>query len=452
MFREKKFSLLILLFLSIALASSFAAKDYPSILPLQERAAVVNHWTKIRLNTLLPELMRREGFDMWIIICREYNEDPVYFSLATATSFAARRLTILVFYDRGEKEGVERISVSRYGIGDFYKVVWKPEEMDQWECLAKVVAERDPKRIGINESDTFAFGDGLSASLKKKLVQALGLKYSARLHSAERMAVGWLEKRIPEELEVYPHIVAIAHNIIAEAFSNKVITPGATTTQEVQWWIAQKMRDLGLMSWFHPSVSIQRMKVEGEEEKEKEKHIIFRDVSKGVIHRGDLLHCDIGITYLSLNTDTQEHAYVLREGETDAPEGLKNALKIGNRCQDILTEEFKKGRAGNDILLAALKKAEEEGIKASIYTHPLGFHGHAAGPTIGLWDRQEGVPGPGDYPLFYDTCYAIELNIKTELPEWKGQEIRIALEQDAVFTSDGVYYLDGRQTKFHLIK
>jgi hypothetical protein len=451
MIRYKKVLLIILLSFLIASAASLAEDDYPSILPLQERATVINHWTSIRLNTLLPKLMRREGFDMWIIICREYNEDPVYYSLATANSYAARRLTILVFYDRGEEEGIERLSVSRYGIGDFYKVVWNPKEMDQWECLGKVVKERDPKKIGINESDLFAFGDGLSASLKKKLVEAIGPQYAARLHSAERLAVGWLETRVPEELETYPHIVRIAHTIIKEAFSNEVITPGITTTQHVEWWIAQKMRDLGLLSWFHPSVSIQRMKAKEEGEKEKSKSVIFEDISEGVIHRGDILHCDIGITYLRLNTDTQEHAYVLRQGETDVPEGLKKALKTGNRCQDILTGEFKEGRTGNEILLAALKKAKEEGIKPSIYSHPLGFHGHAAGPTIGLWDQQEGVPGQGDYPLFYDTCYAIELNIKTELPEWNGQEIQIALEQDAAFTPDGIYYIDGRQTEFHII-
>ncbi len=193
-----------------------------------------------------------------------------------------------------------------------------------------------------------------------------------------------------------------------------------------------------MTTWFQPSVSIQRSK--------------DSPYTGNVIHRGDLLHCDIGIIYLRHNTDTQEHAYVLREGEQDCPHGLKDALKLGNRLQDILMAEFKKGRTGNEILTAALAKAKAEGLKAQIYTHPLGYHGHGAGPTIGLWDRQDGVPGKGDYPLFYDTCYAIEINIKRSLPEWGGQEIRIALEQDAAFTKTRIYFLDGRQTRFHLIK
>ena len=437
MLKERKIALLasVLIFSLLPLLSG--KEEMPSILSMRERSVVVNKWLKIRLETLLPELMRRENFDMWVVICREYNEDPVFFSLVPYNSFAARRLTMLVFYDRAEK-GVERLAVSRYGIGDFYEGVWQPEKIGQWECLEKVIKERNPKRIGINESDTFAFGDGLSSSLKKKLLLVLGPEYSSRLHSAEKLAVAWLERRIPEELEVYPHIVAIAHRIIAEAFSREVITPGVTTTQDVSWWIRERFRELRLGTWFHPSVSIQRSR--------KNKN------DGDIILRGDLLHCDIGIIYLRLNTDTQEHAYVLREGETDAPQDLKEALKLGNRLQDILIGEFKQGRSGNEVLVAALEKAKKAGLKASIYSHPLGFHGHGAGPTIGLWDNQVNVPGKGDYCLNYDTCYAIELNIRTNIAEWEGQEIRIALEQDGAFTRKGVYYIDGRQTKLHLVK
>lgn len=437
MLKERKIVLLLSVLIFALLPLLSGKEEMPSILSMRERNVVVNNWLKIRLETLLPELMRRENFDMWVVICREYNEDPVFFSLVPYNSFAARRLTMLVFYDRGEK-GVERLAVSRYGIGDFYEGVWQPEKIGQWECLEKVIKKRNPKRIGINESDTFAFGDGLSSSLKKKLLLVLGPEYSSRLHSAEKLAVGWMERRIPEELEVYPHIVAIAHRIIADAFSREVITPGVTTTQDVSWWIRERFRELRLSTWFHPSVSIQRSS--------KSKN------DGDIILRGDLLHCDIGITYLRLNTDTQEHAYVLRERETDAPHGLKEALKLGNRLQDILIGEFKEGRRGNEILVAALEKAKEAGLKASIYSHPLGFHGHGAGPTIGLWDNQVNVPGKGDYCLNYDTCYAIELNIRTNIAEWGGQEIRIALEQDGAFTREGVYFIDGRQTKFHIIK
>jgi len=427
--------LLAFFILSFFLFSS--ASEMPSVLSMRERAAVFDSWLKIRLEKVLPELMRRENFDMWLVICREYNEDPVFLTLVPSTSFSARRLTMLVFYDKGA-EGVERLAVSRYGIRDFYKGVWEPEKIEQWQCLVKVIKERNPRRIGINESEIFAFGDGLSSSLKKNLIQVLGPEYSSRLHSAEKLAVGWLERRTPEEFEVYPHLVSIAHQIIAEAFSARVITLGVTTTEDIVWWMREKIKELGLQTWFQPSISIQRPK--------------DSEFKGNLIHRGDMLHCDMGITYLGLNTDTQELAYVPGQGEEDAPLGLKNALALGNRLQDLLIGEFKEGLTGNEVLARALKKAKEEGLKASVYTHPLGFHGHAAGPTIGLWDKQDGVPGAGDYPLYYDTCYSIELNVKANVPEWGNQEVTIALEQDAAFTPKAIYFLDGRQTRFHLIK
>ena len=422
-----------------ALGPAARADEVPAVLGLKEQAAVYDGWLTARLNRLLPELMRREKIDMWLVICEEYNEDPVYLSLVPFASLSARRLTMLVMFDRGGEKGVERFSVNRYGIGTLFPTVWKGGEEDQWQALAKAVKERNPKRIGIDESDVFAFGDGLSASLKRRLVEALGADTAKRLAGAERLAVGWLERRLPEEIEVYHHIAAIAHAIIAEAFSSAVITPGITTTSDVEWWMWEKVRALGQTTWFDPGISIQRPKESP-----------YKD--SPVIHRGDLLHCDFGINYLKLDTDTQQHAYVLRAGETDAPRGLKEALAQGNRLQDILLGEMKEGLTGNQVLAAALKGAKDEGLRPSIYTHPLGVHGHAAGPTIGLWDKQGGVPGPGDYPLFADTVYSIELNVRAAVPEWDGQDVQIALEQDAAFTRSGSFFLDRRQTELILIK
>ncbi len=435
----KRSRLLFSVFL-LAYMAMDAGAQMPDIVPLPRRAQVVNRWLEHRLETILPDLMRRAGIDAWLVICREYNEDPVYLTLVPEPVFSARRLTILLFVDRG-KEGVKRFSVSRYPIGRLYKNLWDPQKMGQWERLARTIRELDPKRIGIDVSETFALADGLSATLKEKLVRVLGSKYASRLVSAEKIAIGWLETRTPEELEVYPQLVAIAHQIIAEAFSNRVITPGVTTTQDVSWWIRQRFEELDLDTWFQPSVDIQRP--DG-----------ARSTNAGgnVIRRGDLLHCDIGIQYLRLCTDTQQHAYVLREDETDVPEGLKRALAIGNRLQDILLAEFREGRTGNEILKAALERAKAEGINGSIYSHPLGFHGHAAGPTIGLWDHQEGVPGKGDYPVHNNTCYSIELSVKVSVPEWNGQKVRIALEEDAVFRNGTISFLHGRQTKFHIIR
>jgi Xaa-Pro aminopeptidase len=423
----------------ISLAAPASAQPArPVILSLRDQAAVYNGWLKARLDRILPELMRQEGVDMWLVICRESNEDPVFFSLVPFTTLYASRTSMLVFFDRGA-EGVERLTVSRSGIGQLYKSVWEPEKIDQWQRLAQVVKERNPKKIGIDESDTFNYGDGLSASLKKKLLASLPPEYVPRLASAERLAIRWLERRSPEELEVYPQIVAIAHGIIAEAFSPNVITPGVTTSEDVVWWMRERTRELGMTNWFQPSLSIQRPA-----------NSPYKD--SNVIHRGDLLHCDFGIVYLKLCTDTQQNAYVLKDGETAAPKGLRDALAQGNRLQDIVMSEMRAGRTGNDILLASLARARADGLRPSIYCHPVGLHGHAAGPIIGLWDQQGGVPGLGDFPLFEDTVHSIELNVRANVPEWNDQDVQMALEQDATFTKAGARFLDRRQTEIILIK
>jgi Xaa-Pro aminopeptidase len=277
-------------------------------------------------------------------------------------------------------------------------------------------------------------------------MEVLQKKYQSRVVSAEDLAVAWLETRTDSEMIVYRNMVRMAHQIIAEGLSEKVIQPGVTTTDDVAWWYRDRIRELALDTWFHPSVSIQRADPESFD------HLSAFTASDNpkTIMPGDLVHVDFGITYLRLNTDTQQHVYILRPGEKSAPEYLKAAFKTGNRVQDIFTSHFKTGATGNEILKAALDQCEAEGIKASIYSHPLGYHGHGAGPTIGLWDQQEGVSGRGDYPLYENTAYAIELNAAVHIEAWK-KEIRIMLEEDAFFDGETVYYIDGRQTELMTI-
>jgi len=423
--------------------SDFALKLRDQILPLRSQADVRNSWLKQRLDTVIPELMAREGLDMWIVACREYNEDPVIFSLLPQPSMSARRRMVLVF-SRTPDGHVERQTVGRYGLGDFYAAAWNPEQEDQETALKRVVSERNPQSIGIDVAPEFAFGDGLSHNEYEWISGALGSSLMDRTTSAERMAVGWLERRVAPELAVYPGIVAIGHQIIAEAFSRQVIHPGVTTTDDVVWWMRQTMQDAGLQAWFPPTIDIQ---APGEATSGPG----MTGPSRKTILPGDMLHCDMGFIYLGLATDQQQLAYVLKPGETDAPDGLKNGLAAGNRFQEIHFEQMKLGRSGNDVLRAALEQAKAEGIKPSLYTHPLGYHGHAAGPTIGLWDQQGGVPGRGDYELFDNTAYSIEFNVRADVPEWNGQEVVFALEEDAALSGGMMWWLDGRQEQFHLI-
>lgn len=427
-----------------------AQKTYPplaaykdTILPLREQLEVQNAWLKERLDTVLPQVMERAGVDMWVVIAREYNEDPVILTLLPEPAMSARRRTILVFHRQADGS-VERLTLSRYDVPGFYESGWEPEKESQYECLARVIKERDPQTIGLNISHTFAFGDGLSHGEYQQLADALGDEMMGRFSSAEKVAVGWLETRTPAELAVYPSIVAIGHAIIAQAFSSRVITPGITKTADVVWWMRQTMLDMGLRAWFHPTIELQA-------HGESFQPLQDKDSMRKVIMPGDLLHCDMGFYYLGLATDQQQHAYVLKPGESDAPDGLKVALKEGNRLQDIVNENMIIGRTGNEVLKASLEQGRAEGIEPHIYCHPLGYHGHAAGPTIGLWDMQDGVPGNGDYPVYDNTCYSNELNVKKTVPEWGDQVVRIALEEDIMLMDGTVHWLDGRLEEFHLI-
>lgn len=419
-----------------------------TVLSLRERSEVEDELLQDRLQNLLPALMRQEGIDQWLLVAREYNEDPIVKTMLPSTWLHARRRTILLFTDKGQAGGVERLAVARYDIGDLFKGAWDPElEPNQWKRLAALIVERSPKKIGINIAPLFAHADGLTKAEWDSLNFYLPPAYRQKLVSAERLAVNWLQVRTPKELTIYEGICRLGHEIIAEGFSEKVIQPGITTTADVVWWLRERVAALKLQTWFHPTVDVQRA-LPGAGDSERS---FSQSPAREVILPGDLVHVDFGITYLRLNTDVQQLAYVLKPGEKEAPPYLKAALAKGNRLQDILTAAFSLNKTGNAALKEALSQAKAEGIAASIYSHPIGYHGHGAGPAIGMWDMQGGVPGSGDLPLLYNTTYAIELNARVALPQWNNKEIRVMLEEQAVLTPEGVRYLDGRQKELLLI-
>lgn len=414
-----------------------------AVLNEKDRAVVIDDILEERFNTLLPELMDRTGFDMWVVISREYNEDPVLRTMLPSTWLNARRRTILVFYRDKKKKTIEKLAVARYDVGKNIVSAWdKEKEPDQWNRLIQIIKDRNPDKIGLNYSSHFNIADGLVKTDYEELMDYLPTKYKKRVSSAEKLAIAWIETRTEKEMVIYNQLVSITHNIIKEAFSDKVITPGITTTTDVEWWMRQKVTDLGLETWFHPTVDVQRTS----EELVGHLYSFSGRPDNLVIRPGDLLHCDFGITYLRLNTDCQELAYVLKPEEREVPDFLKKALQKGNRLQDILTGNFKTGQSGNAILLKSLEEAKKEGLRPAIYTHPLGLYGHSSGPTIGMWDAQGGVPVNGDYLLYPNTVYAIELNTTVYLEEWK-RDIRVMLEEAGFYGSKGFRYVNGRQTE-----
>jgi hypothetical protein len=439
-----------LIFTTVFLFFSFLLTAQNSLLPevlsKREQSRVIDEILEDRIDHLLPQLMDRSGIDMWIIISREYNEDPVMRTMLPSTWLSARRRTIMVFHN--EESGLQKIAMARYSVGRLLKGEWNIDVYpDQWEALVELIKEKDPKKIGLNTSEYFGLADGLVHTEYEEFMNLLPEKFKSRIVSAQDLAISWLETRSERELQIYPMICRMAHVILRETLSEEVINPGITTTDDVVWALRQRVADLGLKTWFHPSVSVQRADIGNNE--------FLRSFSKrpekDIIQFGDLVHVDFGITYLRLNTDQQQMFYVLKPGETEVPQGLKTAFANGNRLQDILTSNFMKGRSGNDILKRSLDKAKNEGLNASIYTHPIGFHGHAAGPTIGMWDKQQGVKGTGDYPLFKNTAYSIELFAATEVSEWNGKIVRIMLEEDGVYDGERFYFLDGRQKQIMTI-
>ncbi len=419
---------------------------------LRQQAEVQQKWLKERLEVNLPKIMRQQGVDMWVVSMREYNEDPVFHALVDATSFAARRRTIYIFFDQGPEKGVRRLALGGGSMGGLYETYRAQQDTEreeqaelwgagQWRLFAQVVRELDPKVIAVNIDHEHNFADGLTAGEWEQMREALGPELEGRVVRNPRLTIDYLAMRVPGMTPVYRRAQVMVHEIISAAFSNLVITPGETTTQDVVWWMRQRVNDLGLQTWFQPSISVQRKGVEGSDLGENP-----------VIQRGDVLHCDFGISVMGMKTDTQHMAYVLREGETTAPEGLQKALDNAKRLQDILLEKTEVGLSGNEVLHAVLEQMNAEGLNGTMYSHPIGDHGHGAGPLIGLWDYQEGVPGRGDVPVIPGMWFSTELQVTTPVPEWDNQPVRMAMEEEAEITADGeMRWVLRRQTELHLV-
>ena len=368
------------------------------ILSEKNRAVKINEILKNRFENVLPELMDKTGIDMWILISREYNEDPVLKTMLPAEWLNARRRTILVFYRDKENNSFDKLAVARYNFGENIISAWdKEKQPDQWKRLNEIIDQRNPKKIGLNYSKHFNIADGLDKTDFEEFIQNISEKNKAKIVSAQKLATAWIETRTEAEMEIYKQIVTITKQIINEAFSLDVIQIGKTTTTDLEWWMRQKVTDLGLNTWFHPSVDIQRKsEISGDHLRS-----FSNRPAENIIMKGDLLHCDFGITYLRLNSDCQQMAYVLKDDEKDIPIFLRKAFSDANILQDILTSNFIQGNSGNEILINSLSEAESRGLRPSIYSHPLGSYGHSSGPTIGMWDSQGGVVGTGDYPLNY---------------------------------------------------
>jgi len=427
-----------------------AAPRFHPLPPLREQAGIQQEWAEERVTEVIPMLMREHGVDMWILSMREYGEDPVFWGIKAPTTFAARRRSIYVFHDPGPGQEMERLALGGGSQGGIFTAFTSSRPADpagqpelvgneQWNLLRELVEDRDPEVIAVNIDEHWSFADGLGAGEWEALQRALGPEYLSRVRRVPRLAVEFIAHRLPEMMPIYREREETVHAIVSHAFSNAVITPGVTTTEDVQWWIREKIQDLGMTTWFHPSVDVQRA----------------GEIPQGgpvVIQPGDILWTDLGTVAMNLHTDTQHLGYVLRPGEREVPEGIRQCMAASNRMQDVLLENMVVGRTGNEILAAALTQLEEEGINGTIYTHPIGDHGHGAGPLIGRWDAQGGVPVRGDIPLRASTWHSIELQARVAIPEWDGKVASCRQEEEAYVDQEGDrHWVFKRQTDFHLV-
>ena len=426
-----------------------APARYHPLPTLREQATEQQAWLETRLERVLPALMEEYDARMWILSMREYAEDPAFWSITAPTTFAARRRSIYVITrrDDGTLERLALGGTSQGGVFEAFRSTRPAPTQEtgelvgneQWNLLRELVEDRDPENIVLNIDPVWAFSDGLHAGEAEALLDALGDKYAGRVKREPRLAMNYISLRLPEMMPRYRKIEESVHALISEAFSNSVITPGVTTTDDVLWWMRQKLQDLGYTTWFQTSVDVQRQGgVSGD--------------GPVVIQPGDLLWTDFGVVAMNLHTDTQHMGYVLRDGETDAPAGLKQCLANSNRLQDILLAHMEPGLTGNEVLANALGQMRSEGINGTIYTHPIGDHGHGAGPLIGRWDAQEGVPVRGEAIMLPNVWHSIELQATTDIPEWGGEPASCRQEEEAYLDEDGDrHWAYRRQSRLHLV-
>ncbi|HWQ30546.1 MAG TPA: M24 family metallopeptidase [Negativicutes bacterium] len=410
------------------------------LLPIKKQAELSTRILKERLDTILPWAMESSCMDFWIIASREGCKDPMLKTLYPWDMYDSRRIGILAFHYNKENGSVRKMAIGALSpeMEGIYEKVQEPGE-GVWEAIERIVRECDPYRIALDRNDIDGFCDGLSSTLYEHIKEALG-ENAAKLCDGEPLTVRWLQRVSPLEKETMKILVNITHDIVNYAFSKKFIKAGETTTTDIEWFMRDVINRLGYLYWFGPDIDLQR------------KGSNISRMFNEVILPGDLVHCDVGLNgvYVQLHTDMQWVAYILKDGETEAPKELSELLAQGNRLQDIVRENIRVCATGNDAFLDSINTAKAEGINPMIYTHPLGTFGHGSGPRIGQYGNQAYITGAGERSIEDKTCYALELNVSRNIKLWEDQLVFMYLEED--ICKDGtVDFLDGRQEKLMLV-
>ncbi len=304
-----------------------------------------------------------------------------------------------------------------------------------------------PEAIGLGTGGTRGITRSLTHDSYLMLSEAMGEQATARFVSAENLIEEFLETRIPEELPHYTDLVELTEEITRRALSNEVIEPGETTVGDIRHWLYDALWDAGVETWFQPDMRVQRKGAEGN----KSRGFLAVAPESTVIERGDVIHVDFGISYMGLDSDWQKHAYVLREGETDAPQGLKDAMANTHALQDaLMLRASRPGRTAGEVHEAVMAEMKEKGIEAQVYSHPVGNHGHGMGAGISFSNAKD--EKRFNKTLRKGAYISIELNTRTPVPEWDGEGVYIMMEDPAHLTDEGWKFFRPRQESFYLVE
>ncbi len=398
-----------------------------------------------KFDRILPEALRENGVDMWIVAMREGNYDPQWELLGRGY---VGDIGYFVFTDRGG----ERIERAALGIDDHHREACGAYDIpDGAADLAAFVRARNPKRIALNFAEEIGRADGLSHSLYLHITKTLGAELSSRIVSAEKLISDFTSRRVASEIVAFGEAGEIGRQLLERALSNEVITPGKTTLADVSWWLEEQMQQRRLGTSFEvPSVYITGPSG------------IEATSNDRVIQRGDLVMIDYGVGYLGMWTDQKRIAYILKDGETTAPLWLQHAFDEALKVRDIIRRTIKPIGTAQTMLAATEAAITKGGFRKAasfnkvaadnvtefyIGCHSVGDWGHGLGPSVAFFN-----PKRQTFELRPTNLLSIELFAWVPVAEWGGKKVRIPLEDDAIVTARGVEWVYPVNQRLRLVR
>lgn len=439
-------------------ATTHVASARVHIPAARERFVLQKALIEDKLDTALLPAMRRHGIDLWLVLDREYNPDPLQVEIGgQGTGVRAAYL----FYDNGS-DTPEKIYYGSHEqprnsvIASVYDetLYYGYHREGLTPHLLAALEKRNPTRIGINRSATIPMADGLSLGLHDYLVEAIGPERSSRLVSAELLARDFRLNRTAQETELYEQLLAWTEQWMAEALSTATIDSGTTTAADVAWWLKDRARELGLSGY--GTVRVVR---QGD-------LLPIHDPDLPLMP-GDIVGIDGGLGFLGYSVDIKRTAYLLRDGETALPEALQMAWDAVHDMAAIYTEKMRVGAVGHEIWAAINAEAEALGYatvgpdaggdSASDRRPEAGFYGHSVGNAAHDMGTRVAADMPfayGDrvrYPLQLNEWVSIEFHVSTPIPAWGGKTWYTRFEETAQITRDGTRWMLPPQRELFLI-